>query len=317
MSYEWHLRASTDLITSYEATRAGFIDLAIERNQRANPFIEQARALKVRASEATTPRDLLNFSDIRSVLITASALSDKAVNYLSEHDKTTAIEELIDNFLEPAGQHFIEELVYRFLLTRGDTLGGMMRNFGGAMGERKLARALISALRITDTPYRWLEKNGQRKIWHTQPADDSQIENRVRGLSWSRGDNHRTFLYNLKVPIVQKGVDVCLFNLPETQIDKKTYQNPEAYIALGELKGGIDPAGADEHWKTANSALERIRIAFRNHGKTPHTFLIAAAIQESMANEILQQLQSGVMQNSANLTNPDQVASLCRWFVTL
>ena len=23
---------------------------------------------------------------------------------------------------------------------------------------------------------------------------------------------------------------------------------------LGELKGGIDPAGADEHWKTGNAA---------------------------------------------------------------
>lgn len=50
MTYQLHLHTSTDLITSHEATRAGFIDLALERNQRANPLIEQARALRIRAS---------------------------------------------------------------------------------------------------------------------------------------------------------------------------------------------------------------------------------------------------------------------------
>ena len=34
---------------------------------------------------------------------------------------------------------------------------------------------------------------------------------------------------------------------------------------FGELKGGIDPAGADEHWKTGNSALVRIRKAFEDY----------------------------------------------------
>jgi len=31
---------------------------------------------------------------------------------------------------------------------------------------------------------------------------------------------------------------------------------------MGELKGGIDPAGADEHWKTANKALDKMRKPF-------------------------------------------------------
>ncbi|HAJ78349.1 MAG TPA: hypothetical protein DCO75_01135, partial [Fibrobacteres bacterium] len=30
-----------------------------------------------------------------------------------------------------------------------------------------------------------------------------------------------------------------------------------------ELKGGIDPAGADEHWKTAKTAIDRIVSAFK------------------------------------------------------
>lgn len=41
----------------------------------------------------------------------------------------------VANFLQPAGANFVEEFVFRFLLTRGDTLGGSMRNVGGLKGQ--------------------------------------------------------------------------------------------------------------------------------------------------------------------------------------
>ncbi|MDZ4383273.1 MAG: AvaI/BsoBI family type II restriction endonuclease [Thermodesulfovibrionia bacterium] len=50
-------------------------------------------------------------------------------------------------------------------------------------------------------------------------------------------------------------------------------KNPSLYIALGELKGGIDPAGADEHWKTARTSLIRIQKAFSKKGFSPDIFL--------------------------------------------
>ncbi|KAF5029368.1 Type-2 restriction enzyme BsoBI [anaerobic digester metagenome] len=89
------------------------------------------------------------------------------------------------------------------------------------------------------------------------------------------------------------------------------------YIALGELKGGIDPAGADEHWKTANSALNRIRTSFSKEKLTPQTFFIGAAIENSMASEIFKQLQTGSMTNAANLTNDEQLTEICNWVVHL
>ena len=88
-------------------------------------------------------------------------------------------------------------------------------------------------------------------------------------------------------------------------------------MAVGELKGGIDPAGADEHWKTARTALERIREAFQQTGAAPATFFIGAAIERKMAEEIWRQLEAGVLDNAANLTNDTQVASLSRWLCTL
>ena len=137
MLYLRHLSTSADLVTAPEDIRAGFVALALERSRQATPFVEQARALKVSAMRATCPNELLEIEGIRTALLTASGFSDKATAYTDETDQTTAIQNFIGKFLEPAGTNFVEELVYRFLLTRGDSLGGSMRNIAGKLAERK------------------------------------------------------------------------------------------------------------------------------------------------------------------------------------
>ncbi|MDE0016848.1 MAG: hypothetical protein OYL97_19995 [Candidatus Poribacteria bacterium] len=156
MPYLRHLSTSVDLITPPEEIRAGFVALALEKSRQATPFVEQARALKVSAMRAKYPNDLLEIEGIQTALLTAAGFSEKATNHTNETDKTSAIQGFIEKFLEPAGTNFIEELVYRFLLTRGDSLGGSMRNVAGKLGERKFTRALISALTLTETTYQWL-----------------------------------------------------------------------------------------------------------------------------------------------------------------
>ncbi|MEH2070310.1 MAG: type II restriction endonuclease [Nostoc sp.] len=313
MPYKEHLKSKADLVTSYEDIRSGFVALALERNRRATPFVEQARALKIRANHTERPQNLLTMKDIRPTLLAASGISDKAAGHLQEQDKVEAIEGLIKNFLDPAGENFVEELVYRFLLTRGDTLGGSMRNVGGILAERKFARSIIAALTLSNKPYKWQDKDS--KVWIEQSNDNTDIELRLRGISWYSNGKNRTFIYNLNVPIVKKNIDICLFNCEPSKIDKNLVLDPNSYIALGELKGGIDPAGADEHWKTANSALTRIKTAFNKYNLSPSTFFVGAAIENSMAEEIWHQLNSGILTNAANLTKPDQVASLCAWFI--
>jgi hypothetical protein len=57
--------------------------------------------------------------------------------------------------------------------------------------------------------------------------------------------------------------NLALEALPANKSNKIEPVEVEPYtIALGELKGGIDPGGADEHWKTAQAAFNRIRQAF-------------------------------------------------------
>ena len=82
--YYQHLTCGDDLITPYEATRAGFVALALEKNRRATPFIEQARALKVAASKANKPLQLLKIKDIKPALLIASGVSDKASRHICQ-----------------------------------------------------------------------------------------------------------------------------------------------------------------------------------------------------------------------------------------
>jgi hypothetical protein len=318
--YLRHLRSSKDLETTYEAVRAGFVALALEKNRRATPYVEEARALKVAASSAKTPRDLLDIPDIQSALLTAAGVSDKANNHLLSQDKEEAKEGLIKNFLEPAGKQFVEELVFRFLLIRGDALGGSMRNVGGVLAQRKLTRAIISALRIAGKSYEWL--HSQTNEWAHMSDDDADIEIFVKGIGWQKKNQNRTLLYNLKVPIVGNNVDLCLFDcapieLTNKKLARSIITSSTSYIALGELKGGIDPAGADEHWKTARTAISRIQGSFTKAGHIPHLFFIGAAIEQKMATEIWSYLESGVLANAANLTDDNQIASVSRWLCSL
>ena len=319
MPFEFNLKSYKNLITPYEETRAGFISLALEKSKEATPFIEQAKALKSMASSANKPEKLLQITEIQNSLLTAAGISDKARKYLSNDNKEKAIANLIANFLKPAGKLFVDELVYRFLLTRGDSLGGKIRNIAGKIGERKFTRILISTLSVRGITFLYLDS--EKKKWLLQNLKPD-IEKRIKGLHWSYGENKRTIIYNINVPIVNKNVDLCLFNcLPEelnlnANIDS-VHRKPKKYLALGELKGGIDPAGADEHWKTARSALERIKTSFSKESCSPSTFFIGAAIESEMAKEIYQQIDNHKLKNAANLTIEEQVVALCNWLIEI
>jgi hypothetical protein len=312
-SYHTYLKSADDLITTYEARRAGFIALALEKNRFATPFVAEARALQAAAMQVQSPNDLLGQKGIEAGLLTAAGLSDKALTHLTLEDRQTAIEGLIRNFLEPAGDKFVEELVYRFLLTRGDTLGGSMRNFAGVVAQQKLTRSIISTLRVAGIPYRWQDTRLKAKKWFEMPEDDVDIERNLRALSWSYEGGFRTLIYNLKVPFVGNNIDLCVFDCEPETLAAKGIASPELYAALGELKGGIDPAGADEHWKTARSAFNRIKSAFNQAGYKPILFFIGAAIERKMAEEIWGELQDNTLSHAANLTNSQQLALISQW----
>ena len=307
-----------DLITSREETRASFIAMALEKNYIAVPYVEEAKTLKSLASKVKKPMKLLNVDDLRVGLLTASGLSEKALNYLTDDDRTIAIKGLIEEFLEPAGEKFIDELVYRYLLTKGDTLGGKARNLAGSLGEKKFLRSLLSAFKLAGIEFQWLDS--ETKKWIPKSKNVEGIEKRIKAIHWTKKGKKRLLIMNINVPIVKKNIDLVILNGSIDDLKKGEesiiYLN-DKFLALGELKGGIDPAGADEHWKTANSALNRIRTSFQKKKLNPHTFFIGAAIENSMATEIFDQINKGILGNAANLTHDDQLTETCNWIINL
>ncbi|MBI1806356.1 MAG: restriction endonuclease [Ignavibacteria bacterium] len=276
-----------DLVTPKEKIRAGFIALTLEKNHMAVPYIEEAKTLKYLCRRGTKPEDLLGVKDVRVDLSTTS-------------------------------DDFINELVYRYLLTKGDALGGKARNLAGVLGERKFLRSLLSVFNLSGIDYQW--KDDDTDTWLPKPQDDTGIEKRINGMFWTKNRRHRLLIMNVTVPVVKKNVDLSILEGTINDLGRgkqSLIHDIDAYVALGELKGGIDPAGADEHWKTANSALERIRKSFSKKKKKPQTFFIGAAIENSMASEIFKQLRNGSLNNAANLTNDEQLASICEWILNL
>ena len=124
----------------------------------------------------------------------------------------------------------------------------------------------------------------------------------------------------MSVPVVKNNIDLVVLNCFSNSLSgeefNKIIPNPINYEILGELKGGIDPAGADEHWKTANTALRRVRESFRKHNIDIALVFIGAAIETKMSNEIFTQYSKGDIMNCANLTVENQLVNLCNWLVT-
>lgn len=306
-----------DLVTTHEQTRAGFISIALEKNHIGDPYVKNARAFKSMVVGTTDPEDFLKMPQIRPFLLSASGLSEKSLVYLNETDRTKAIEELITNFLKPAGAAYVDETIYRYLLTKGDAVGGSMRNRIGALGQEKLIRYIISCMNVRGIDYTYL-KNEKPITWRKPIKESVGIEKNLKGLCWKNTKGERVLGFNLGIPLVGKNVDICLFSGGADTYDRgRIVNNFEKVIMLGELKGGIDPAGADEHWKTANSALERIRTSFSRAGYYISESFVGAAIENAMAKEIFDQLENSILGNAANLNSDNQMVEYCNWLLDL
>jgi len=289
-----HIKSPKDLVTPIDVTQSGFLQQALRKTKEVNPYVDRAKYLLSKLQLVKKPQDLINMKEIRDDLITAAGFSDKATNYFSPPELKSALLKVLQEIENKAGSDWQTEIVYRFLLTRGDTLGGVMRNILGAEAKDKFAEAILAALQ---------EGGIQPKIGYARKG-------KVQQISWPG----RILLFDKKPKLIGKNVDAILLRQDDEKLPVTLLLDDEAnYLACGEVKGGIDPAGADEHWKTAYGALARIREKFRKN--QPKLFFIGAAIENSMAVEIFSQLQSGMLNHVANLNISKQVSDLASCLV--
>ena len=294
-----HIKRAADLITPHEATVEGFLSQALAKNAKAAPLVEASHRFWIALQsvrDINSLDHLLDDEQYRTGLIAAAGFSQKATSHLTKQEVDAAIKRVFLTLSENSGEAFREEILYRYLLTLGDTLGGQMRNFVGADAGVKFTRAIIDAL-PSDESLRDILQNEKGKI---------------QRIAW-RG---RLLLFDVKPKLIGNNVDAILLDTSRVAAGE-AISTPQCYLACGELKGGIDPAGADEHWKTARSALHRIRDSLREYKHLPALFFVGAAIEARMADQIFADLASDELTYAANLTKPEQVADLARWLVAL
>lgn len=261
----------SNLVTSRQAICLGFLAQAKIKSDKANPYVKEAKELWALLQKAQNVKDVVQTVPLKK-LATAMGFSDKAQNRIPKNDLRTLVHEVIVNVTNKSGDQFHEEILYRFLLTRGDTLGGAMRNLTGSGAQIKFTSAVVTALNIH-------KKNPKIEV-------SPKSEEKIKSIIWL----DRILVFDRKPKLIDKNIDVILLKHWKDRTVDQLLEAPSAYIACGELKGGIDPAGADEHWKTARSALARIRQQFK--ANCPSLFFAAYAIEEAMAKEIFRMLET-------------------------
>lgn len=288
------IKSAKDLVTSREAVCAGFLAQARAKGTRASPYVKEAEELwetlqGVESAQAAISKVPLD------KLATAIGFSDKARGHFSDEELRESVKAELEVIHKRGGGRFREEILYRFLLTRGDTLGGEMRNITGALAQARFTSTLVKRLRSKGV-----------SVSHELRGE------KITRIAWP----DRLLLFDRKPKLVGKNIDVILLKRSDKVTPaKELAEKASLYVACGELKGGIDPAGADEHWKTAQGALNRIRECFR--GSCPNLFFAAAAIEAGMAKEIFNQLRRGKLSYAANLNVNEQVEELVAWLASL
>ncbi|WP_217534940.1 AvaI/BsoBI family type II restriction endonuclease [Vibrio metschnikovii] len=281
-----------DLVTRLEDTKAGFLWQAKEKTRRSIEYYNLADHFlhKAQAGLVKTVEDVHEDPKLERFMVAACMLSEKSLKYISAPDQ---IAELVD-FTQMGNAAYIDSLVRRYFLTFGDSLGGTMRNAVGGAGQTKLDDALFNKLTA-------IGKNPTRLL--------NSTKTKSAAIVWS----DRVVIFDKKPKFINKSVDIIVIRKSHTeqvsslQDLQGLLERTDDYVCAGELKSGVDPAGADEHWKTAKSALDRIRTVFTNLEKpTPKLVFIGSAIENAMAIEIFELLKSGWLAGAANLNNTDQ-----------
>lgn len=291
-----YITKASDLVTDRTATVEGFLAQAREKTRQAQPLVASAIALWQQLQKVPSIHACATLKSIRPQLLAAAGFSQKSLNHLSDQEQQNALEEALKAVDATSPQDWRMDVFCRYLLTLGDALGGTMRNLTGASGGARFVDAVMCALAAA----------GQNP--HVTKSNSGKIQT----ITWPG----RILVLDKKPKFIGKNIDVILLDThkPSASVQARLEQACD-YLACGELKGGIDPAGADEHWKTANSALIRIQTACVQ--SPPKLFFVGAAIENSMSDEIFAQLQDGRLAHAANLTKPDQLRDLAEWLVSL
>jgi type II restriction enzyme len=299
--------SASDLKTIHKDTVNGFLEQAKRKIIEADQYIEEAKEIRNKLENVEDLKSLKTYIDKNpedlSSIATSVGFSDKSIGHFNKKELRDAILEALNSLYGTNVKNLSEEITYRYLLTRGDSLGGKMRNVVGRIAGERLIDILFDELNERDIDYDY-------NLTRT---------NKINRIYWE----NRLLFFDVTPSFIGNNIDLILVKSekPISSLNKEIEDlkhDPKSFLACVELKGGIDPAGADEHWKTARSAFQRIRKSFNNLNiNVPHLFFVGYAIENSMAGEIFNQLKDGSLSHATNLFHDDQSKDIINWLSKL
>ena len=278
-----------EIITNQKSIEKGFIWQAQKKRELSEHFSITAKLAKTLLKKVNSFEDIYNNNIIFDFIIGTLMLSKKSIINLDKKVVKGIIEEQI-NFKKLSNQNYVNQLGDNYLISSGESVGGANRNI---IGKKREAIFIENLERIL------IENSITYKKEITKTGNTSSITYSDRRL-----------IFNKKPYYINKSVDFIVIKKINNKFDM---ENPNSYCCAGELKSGIDPAGADEHWKTARTALKRINTVFLQDNKTPPPlYFVGGAISNHMACEIIEMLERNRLKYAANLNNKSQLKKICQ-----
>ena len=193
------IRRHSDLITTPEQIRLGFREQALKKTERANIYVNQAIRLRDRLQAIGSPEQI----DVLSVteeMVAAAGFSDKATKYFSPSELESSLRSVLAPIIQDAGEDWRDALVYRFLLTRGDSLGGRMRNITGAVATAKFSQAVMDSL-------------SERNVRYVPTYSPNNPE-KIQRIEW----DDRVLHFDRTSGVVKKNIDAILLRKPARRV---------------------------------------------------------------------------------------------------
>jgi hypothetical protein len=214
----------------------------------------------------------------------------------------------------------------------GDGLGGVSRNEVGRMASTQIMRYLLTDLHSIRQVHS-IRFSLKGNLDNLEEGEEEQQQEDTGELLFTDDMNLPDVLENLernrvkyKEMTLRNGYSLLLDRQlvwrdnqgGEHKIGADLHSRTDAIdmIWAGEIKGGADPAGSDEHWKTATKALQRIIDAARDTGRNqPQLSFLATILVDRVAVDAQQWINEGKLTSVYNLTQISENADTLRAFL--
>jgi hypothetical protein len=233
------------------------------------------------------------------------------------------LNEVISGLLITIGKVSLNMHLQMFLANLGDSLGGTSRNDVGRSASALIVKYIALHMHtkgvLESISYSIKEgfevddeEESQRNegVYKAEITPDLDLASLLASLEKQRVKYKELRFTNGLSLLLDRQIKWTALSEDGNQISKKfgvdfhsTEDNSESMKWAAELKGGADPAGSDEHWKTATEALNRIIEASKETGRaTPDLSFIATIFVERVAKAAQKWIDEGKLKSAYNLT---------------